>query len=282
MQWYKLDTSERIDLERTLFSGQIFSFKKTGTDTYTGVIEGSIITFKQVGDAVHYRFHTDIHNTLARFFTLDINYRSLIEKWNATQSHFRFEYTGLRLLRCDPVETIFSFICSSNNNIKRITGMVNYLFTKGEFLGEVDGAMFYRFPAPEKLADIGDELRNMRFGYRAKYVCATAAKIVRQAIDTTMDYDQVNALLRSFDGIGQKVSDCICLTSFSHLHVVPIDTHIFRVSKQVFGLPYKLSKSTSEDIKERYAELFGEYAGIAQLFIFKQSLDRKGTRNTGA
>ncbi|KNC76325.1 hypothetical protein SARC_11166, partial [Sphaeroforma arctica JP610] len=34
---------------------------------------------------------------------------------------------GLRTMRQDPVENVFSFICSSNNNIARITQMVHNL-----------------------------------------------------------------------------------------------------------------------------------------------------------
>jgi len=46
---------------------------------------------------------------------------------------------GVRLLRQDPVETLFTFICSSNNNIQRISSMVDKLcMTYGQRIARVD------------------------------------------------------------------------------------------------------------------------------------------------
>jgi len=45
---------------------------------------------------------------------------------------------GVRLLRQDPVETLFAFICSSNNNIQRISSMVDKLcVTYGQRIAQV-------------------------------------------------------------------------------------------------------------------------------------------------
>lgn len=282
MSWFLLESKEKVDLERTLFSGQIFSFKKTEANLYSGVLKNAVITFRQDGDTVYYKFHKNIQSELAIFFTLDINYGALVETWNRMQSCVRFEYNGLRLLRCDLVETIFSFICSSNNNIRRITKMVDYLFSKGDFLESVGGHRFYSFPPVQRLVGIEEELKAQGFGYRAKYICSAAKKLQNTTMDQSADYAEACRTLMSLSGVGQKVADCICLIALGHLHVVPIDRHIFNVSCKMFGLQKKLDRKTCAVIKERYLALFGSYAGIAQLFVFKDTLDRRAPRSAKA
>lgn len=47
---------------------------------------------------------------------------SLYEKWSMVDANFgkvAVDFPGVRMLRQDPVENLFCFICSSNNNIQR-------------------------------------------------------------------------------------------------------------------------------------------------------------------
>lgn len=61
--------------------------------------------------------------------------------------------SGVRKVRLDPVECLFSFICSSNNNISRIHTMVESLCrTFGTYLCKLDDKDYYSFPSIEKLA----------------------------------------------------------------------------------------------------------------------------------
>lgn len=53
---------------------------------------------------------------------LKVLYERWIEDGNFKQKAGSF--MGIRILRQDPVENVFSFICTSNNNIQRITMMV--------------------------------------------------------------------------------------------------------------------------------------------------------------
>ncbi|KAI3984017.1 hypothetical protein MKX01_035144 [Papaver californicum] len=54
---------------------------------------------------------------------------------------------GARVLRKDPFECLIQVLCSSNNNIGRITKMVDFVSSLGKYLGTVEGFKFYEFPS---------------------------------------------------------------------------------------------------------------------------------------
>jgi 3-methyladenine DNA glycosylase/8-oxoguanine DNA glycosylase len=75
---------------------------------------------------------------------------------------------GALVLKQDPVECVFQFLYSSNNNTKRIGKMVWTLASYGERRGEVGGFVFHWFPTIESLACVSEqELRDAGFGYRS-------------------------------------------------------------------------------------------------------------------
>lgn len=63
-----------------------------------------------------------IENMLVDYFRLDENLEDLYSYWSSRDEHFKDsakDFFGIRVLRQNPVENIFSFICSTNNNIVR-------------------------------------------------------------------------------------------------------------------------------------------------------------------
>lgn len=113
---------------------------------------------------------------------------------------------GIRMLRQDPVENLFSFICSSNNNISRISQMISKLCSHyGDLVGHVEGIPFYTFPHVDKMMDIEDHLRELGFGYRAKYICQTAQLLHIRGLDwlyslRDVSYDEAKTALLEFSG----------------------------------------------------------------------------------
>ena len=58
-----------------------------------------------------------IEQQLRKFFDLDRDYKISNDDKNMLEAIAT--YDGIRQLQLDPVETLFSFICSSNNHISR-------------------------------------------------------------------------------------------------------------------------------------------------------------------
>lgn len=63
------------------------------------------------------------YNGLLRsYFQLDVNIEKSYEDWSNVDPYFKEaakQFYGIRILKQDVVENIFSFICSSNNHITR-------------------------------------------------------------------------------------------------------------------------------------------------------------------
>lgn len=69
----------------------------------------------------------DTEALLRHYFSLDLDLGSLYEQWSNVDPNFRKKaptFTGVRILNQDSWETLIAFICSSNNNISRISQMV--------------------------------------------------------------------------------------------------------------------------------------------------------------
>lgn len=95
---------------------------------------------------------------------------------------------GMRCLRQDPWECTLSFICSQNNNIKRITQLVATIRNNfgqpilSETFAETQGGTsppLHAFPtlAAFKKGASDAKLRELGFGYRAPYIVETLKTI---------------------------------------------------------------------------------------------------------
>ncbi|SOV78898.1 N-glycosylase/DNA lyase, putative [Plasmodium reichenowi] len=81
------------------------------------------------------------HNEVYNFFNLHFPLNENIEIWKKKDQRMKEitnKMTGLRILKTDPVESFFSFLCSTNNNIPRITLMIDSLRRRyGKFIATV-------------------------------------------------------------------------------------------------------------------------------------------------
>lgn len=165
------------------------------------VLKGRLISLRQDATHLHYKVtwpawppptredvkdEDDATEALLRsYFALSHSLTTLYAQWSLSDANFAKRapaFTGIRILNQDAWETLISFICSSNNNISRISQMVLKLCKYyGPHVADVDGEPFHDFPGPEALAGpaVEQHLRDLGFGYRAKYIHETAGCIAQ-------------------------------------------------------------------------------------------------------
>lgn len=225
-------------------------------------------------------FYEDL---LKAYFRLNFDLETFYAKWSESHVHFASKesmYMNIRQLDIDVVENLFSFICSQNNNISRISSLVNKLCVHyGEKICEVEGQEYFAFPGLDALAKEGVEenLRILGFGYRAKYIQKSAAEIIAKGglkwfqQLREMSYADANAELMTLTGIGPKVADCICLMSLNHLSAIPVDTHIIQIAKHYLPEVANVKNMTPtlyRKIGNEFRRVYGEYCGWAQTVLF--------------
>ncbi|XP_068108672.1 N-glycosylase/DNA lyase isoform X2 [Hyperolius riggenbachi] len=184
--------------------------------------------------------------TLRDYFQLRVSLNELYRQWGDSDKNFQKvakDFPGIRILRQDPIECLFSFICTSNNHISRITGMIERLCgALGRQLCRLDSVDYYSFPDLQALAadDTEAKLRNLGFGYRAKFVSESARTILHKHGPDWLEslrrapYEEARSALCALPGVGAKE------TSFGSCGVPTLD-----------GLKECCSALTSRDSRVR-------------------------------
>lgn len=94
-------------------------------------VESTTLPTPPISNATTQRGTPDDDDTEAlihHYFNLEYNLSDLYEQWAASDPNFKkkaVQFAGIRIMRQDAWETLVSFICSSNNNIARISQMVS-------------------------------------------------------------------------------------------------------------------------------------------------------------
>jgi N-glycosylase/DNA lyase len=208
-------------------------------------------------------------------------------------------YPGLRLMRQEPHQCMFSFVCASNTNILMIRRMLKNLSRKFGVKVIIDGKEFFTFPTADSLnkANI-NELLSCGIGYRAKAIKAVAEGIASGKLDikelTHASYNDAKEQLLKIYGIGNKIADCILLFSLEKLESFPIDVWIARALSSYYDWVFienknrqKKEKKKIDDkitfgqynvLSEAIRNYFGKYSGYAQQYLFyymRQNAEKK-------
>lgn len=299
---------EELDLERTLLGGQSFRWVKhrangsgSAKDIFTGVISNHVlriwresddrIAFKKLNIGNDEKI-SDLKAQLEDYFQLKYSLKDLYREWSNKDQHLAKcceQYKGFRILRQNPTENVFSFICATNNNIKRISQMIEKLCNKfgNKLIDEIESenGSFHSFPTIKRLAqdDVFQCLRyELGFGYRAKFIHESAKFIMKLNEETPdnylmslrdLKYEETREKLTKLPGIGRKVADCICLMSMDHLKSVPCDCHIYEIVCRTYMPNLRSERKTLTDsvhdmIGKYFNDLHGPLAGWSTSVLF--------------
>jgi len=209
---------------------------------------------------------SDVREHLTSYFRFDSSTPSLAElyeEWSGACPRLKTIakcLPGVRLLDQDPFECLVSFICSSNNNIPRITKMLGKIREEyGRRLLTVGGTALYSFPSLDDLKERATEVdlrSRCGLGYRAKYVMETV-----RILDSLGGEDFLHNLKRGgrgdeagvdvrqellqFAGVGPKVADCVGLFSLKQDEAIPVDVHVWNIAIRDYDVDGKLAAASS-------------------------------------
>lgn len=257
----ELNIVDKFNLEDTFNCGQCFRWKKNDDNSFEGVALDKYLKITKKTDKIILMNTSkeDFENVWKDYFDLSLNYnyvRSELEKTNDKMKKICNYSPGIRILKQDPWEALCSFIISQNNNIPRIKGIINRLC---ENFGYQISNGVYSFPKANELSTLNDsDLDILKCGFRSKYILDAAKKVSSGEINLNnikkMKIDLARKELQKIKGVGPKVAECTLLYGMYRLEAFPMDVWMKRAMEKIFS-----------DMK---AEDFGQYAGIAQQYIF--------------
>lgn len=253
-----------LDLAQTLDCGQSFRWKQLNDGSFKGIAFNKCVTVRLDGTDLYIENTNkkDFENIWYDYFDFSLDYgkiRAEISKIHPVLCEAAKYAPGIRILRQEPYEALCTFIISQNNNIKRIKGIVQRLC---ECFGEQIAEGEFAFPTAEKMAELNpDDLAPLRAGFRNRYLVDAAQKVANGEVNLekcrTLDYDEARNELTKITGVGTKVADCTLLFGLHRIEAFPIDVWMKRAMAKLFP--------------DMSGQDFGEYAGIAQQYIFHYS-----------
>lgn len=281
---YIYEDVKDFDLEHTFECGQCFRWNRQPDGSYDGIVRDRVVNIRVNNDDGRKDMilspcsAEEFEQLWMPYLDLGRDYsiikRQLSEKDPIMKKAIQTG-NGIRILRQDLWETMVSFILSQNNNIPRIKGCIEKLCEEFGKLINTSGSTqpFYTIPTPEVLAQLeAEDLSVCRMGYRASYLIQTARQVLemggikslQEKLEKAENGTQVLEILRTFQGIGPKVANCIALFGAGRMDTFPIDVWVRRVMHELYGIDKKHTQEMEDFAKKN----FGEWGGIAQQYLF--------------
>lgn len=274
----KISGLKNFNLSHIFENGQAFRWEKTEQGSYIVIYRNQVAEFLMQDESL-YAFNIDESDFVGlwhNYFNLDADYDYIKEQLRQTKAYkindslkdaLEFAY-GLRILNQDKFEMIISFIISANNRIGQIKRCIDLLSKNyGDYIGDYKGKKYYAFPKPDQLAfQDPEKLKELtRVGFRnTRIVEASKRYLLNPEYFENDNLLSLKENLIDLPGVGPKVMDCILLFGYGIENTFPIDVWVKRLMEYLY-----IKKSVSnKKILESARELFGDYLGHAQQYLF--------------
>lgn len=265
-----------FNLKDTITCGQIFRFIENN-DSYVVVLSDRVVRLKQDNNIllVSSNNEDNLEKIIIDYLDLDRDYEKINEilKNNKDLIEAIDKSKGLKMIKQKPFETIISYIISANNRVPMISKVVNNISEKYGTKIIFENKEYYLFPTPQQMKNCTkEELRNLKTGFRDEYIYEFVNKINNnlfdiESINNMNTIDAMNYLMNN-KGIGEKVSSCILLFSYSRFDVFPIDTWVKKYMKEKHNI------EGIKNIKEFSIKNYKEYCGLAIQYMFNSKRNK--------
>ena len=277
----KVSFQGNFSLKYSFECGQFFCyFEKEGW--YYVFLPDKIFKVKQIKNEI---FFVGISkDELVNFLFLNFNLDEIIFTFNDLNVLRAVQkYKGIRILKQELWQCLVGFICSQQKSISEIKKTQLILAEKFGDKFNFEGEDFYLFPKPGNLNNL-EKLNEAKLGYRKKYLFELNEKILKspKILEKIkkMNYENSKYELKKFNGVGDKVSDCVCLYSLNHREAFPIDTWVLKILKKYYSkeileenlenvfLKKSLTKKQYSLIYDFTKKIFKKNIGLQQLYLF--------------
>ena len=280
-----INIEDDLDLKKIADSGQAFRIAEISDGEYRFVTGDQVLYIKPVklqkNGAGSYEISCfdesgeipakeAFEKVWKNYFDLGTSYkkiRSLVPEKDVFLSKSCENGIGLRILRQDPFEMLITFIISQRKAIPAIKESVRLICEKYGKAIDTGREAVYLFPSAKEMSKAKEEeLKSCKLGYRVPYILDAVKKVNSGEVKLNSLYDasyeETFEKLKEIKGVGDKVSNCICLFAYALTEAAPVDTWISKVIEKEYDSVNPFPS-------------YGKYAGIMQQYIFYYALTHK-------
>jgi len=178
-------------------------------------------------------------------------------------------------------ELLIISILLQNATIRRTVQMMETLLTKYGTKVRFDGKELYAFWRPERLQRVSEqELRELKVGYRAKYLKKTSEDFVKGVVDEfklrQMSKEEAKKELDKLFGVGPASASILLFEALHHYDTIekigPWEQQIY--SRLLFNKELVPAETLLQEINRRY----GKWKTLAMHYIFEDLFWKRKTQ----